>query len=94
MKDTKYARGEYTTPDVNLFPRGLGYIGDVVRDKGLTFGVWTAPFEVSERAWVYENHKDWLLHNAAGQLIHIGDVTEHTDLLYVLDTTNPAPRNT
>jgi hypothetical protein len=85
----QYARGEYTTPDVNLFPRGLGYIGDVVRDKGLTFGVWTAPFEVSERAWVYENHKDWLLHNAAGQLIHIGDVTEHTDLLYVLDTTNP-----
>jgi hypothetical protein len=85
----QYARGEYTTPDVNLFPRGLGYIGDVVRDKGLTFGVWTAPFEVSERAWVYENHKDWLLHNAAGQLIHIGDVTEHTDPLYVLDTTNP-----
>ena len=85
----QYARGEYTTPDVNLFPRGLGYIGDVVRQNGLTFGVWTAPFEVSERAWVYQNHKDWLLHNAAGQLIHIGDVTEHTDLLYVLDTTNP-----
>ena len=85
----QYARGEYTTPDVNLFPRGLGYVGDVVRHNGLTFGVWTAPFEVSERAWVYQNHKDWLLHNSAGQLIHIGDVTNHNDLLYVLDTTNP-----
>jgi hypothetical protein len=85
----QYARGEYTTPDANLFPRGLGYVGDEVRRRGLTFGVWTAPFEVSDRAWVYQNHKDWLLHNAAGQLIHIGHVTNHNDPLYVLDTTNP-----
>lgn len=85
----QYARGEYATPDANLFPRGLGYVADAVRGNGLKFGVWTAPFEVSERAWVFQNHKDWLLHNATGQLIHIGDVTEHKDLLYVLDTTNP-----
>ena len=85
----QYARGEYTTPDANLFPSGLGYVADEVRGNGLTFGVWTSPFQVSERAWVYQNHKDWLLHNAAGQLIHTGEVTEHKDPLYVLDTTNP-----
>jgi alpha-galactosidase len=85
----QYARGEYATPDANLFPRGLGYVGDEVRRDGLTFGVWTAPFEVSERAWVFQNHKDWLLHNSAGQLIHIGHVTGQNDPLYVLDTTNP-----
>ena len=85
----QYARGEYTTHDANLFPRGLGYVGDEVRRRGLTFGVWTAPFEVSDRAWVFQNHKDWLLHNSAGQLIHIGHVTDHNDPLYVLDTTNP-----
>jgi hypothetical protein len=89
----QYARGEYSTPDVKLFPRGLSYVGEVVRHNGMTFGVWTAPFEVSERAWVYQNHKDWLLHNAAGQLIHIGNVTNHTDLLYVLDTTNPGAQD-
>jgi len=65
----------------------------VVRRNGITFGVWTAPFEVSERAWVYQNHKDWLLHNAAGQPIHIGTVTDHNDLLYVLDTTNPGAQD-
>ena len=85
----QFARGEYTTADAKLFPRGIGYIADLVRHDGLTFGLWTAPFEVSERAWVFETHPEWLLHNAAGQLIHIGYVTDKHDALYVLDTTNP-----
>ena len=89
----QYARGEYTTADAKLFPRGLGYTADLVRHAGLTFGVWTAPFEVSERAWVFQNHPDWLLHNAAGELIHIGYVTEKNDPLYVLDTTNPGAQD-
>ena len=89
----QYARGEYTTPDANLFPRGIGYVAGEVRRNGLKFGVWTAPFEVSDRAWVFQNHKDWLLHNAAGQLIHIGHVTDKNDPLYVLDTTNPGAQN-
>jgi alpha-galactosidase len=89
----QYARGEYATADAKLFPLGIGYIADLVRHAGLTFGLWTAPFEVSERAWVFQNHKEWLLHNAAGQLIHIGYVTEQQDPLYVLDTTNPGAQN-
>ncbi len=89
----QYARGEYTTADAKLFPLGIGYIADLVRNNGLTFGLWTAPFEVSERAWVFQNHKEWLLHNAAGQLIHIGYVTDKQDPLYVLDTTNPGAQN-
>ncbi len=89
----QYARGEYTTADANLFPLGIAHIADLVRHAGLRFGLWTAPFEVSERAWVFQNHKDWLLHNAAGQLIHIGNVTDKQDPLYVLDTTNPGAQN-
>jgi hypothetical protein len=85
----QYARGEYTTADATLFPLGIGYIADLVRHSGLTFGMWTAPFEVSQRAWVFQKHPEWLLHNAAGQLIHIGYVTDKQDPLYVLDTTNP-----
>lgn len=85
----QYARGEYTTADGSRFPLGLAYIADRVRHDGLTFGVWTAPFEVSERAWVYQHHKEWLVHNAAGALIHIGYVTDKKDPLYVLDTTHP-----
>jgi alpha-galactosidase len=89
----QYARGEYLTADAKLFPLGIAYIADLVRHSGLTFGLWTAPFQVSERAWVFQNHKEWLLHNAAGQLIHIGYVTDKQDSLYVLDTTNPGAQN-
>ena len=45
-----------------------------ILSDGLTVGLWTAPFEVSSRAWVYEHHKDWLVHNADGQPIPLEDM--------------------
>jgi len=83
----QYARGEYATPNARLFPHGIAPIGDEVRRLGLTFGIWTAPFEVTNRASVYENHKDWLVHTADGKPISIG--TDYGDTLYALDTTHP-----
>jgi len=62
-------------------------IGDEVRHLGLTFGIWTAPFEVTNRAWIYENHKDWLVHTADGKPIPIG--AAYGDTLYALDATHP-----
>jgi hypothetical protein len=85
----QYARGEYTTPNARMFPDGMRALGDEVRHLGLTFGVWVAPFEVSERAWVYENHKDWLVHNADGAPIPIVRGGQGTDTVYALDATNP-----
>jgi len=85
----QYARGEYTTPDATLFPHGVADLEHKATRMGLIPGIWTAPFEVSERSWVYQNHPDWLVHNAKGQPIHIGWVTGHNDRLFVLDCTNP-----
>lgn len=85
----QFARGEYFTPNAANFPLGMKFIGDHVRHLGLTFGIWTAPFEVSERSSVFQNHKDWLVSNRAGQPIHLGHVTQDKDQLYALDTTNP-----
>jgi alpha-galactosidase len=57
---------------------------------GLKVGVWTAPFEVGERAWIYEHHKDWLVHNAHGEPISIGSAEEvPAERLFVLDVTHP-----
>jgi len=86
----QYARGEYTTPNATQFPDGMRYVGRQVSKQGLTFGIWTAPFEVTARAWVYEHHKDWLVHNAQGKPIQIGFVGNgKTDPIFVLDTTHP-----
>ena len=87
----QYARGEYVHTDARHFPEGLMGVGHYVTQQGLNFGVWTAPFEVSVRSWVYENHKDWLVHNAAGQPIRI--LQPEIEELYALDTTNPGAQD-
>jgi len=85
-----YARGEYTTPNVAQFPNGLAPLTRNVAHLGLKMGFWTAPFEVSDRSSVYQNHKGWLVHNAQGEPIQIGVGTEAgRETLFVLDATNP-----
>ena len=86
----QFARGEYTTPDAHVFPNGMGSLEYKVRGLGLTPGIWTAPFEVSERSSVFLQHPDWLVKNAKGQPIHAGFVVDGEDPLYVLDVTHPA----
>ncbi len=85
----QYARGEYSTTNATLFPSGMAALEQKVSDLGLVPGIWTAPFEVSDRSWIYENHRDWLVHNMAGKPIHAGWVTNKSDRLFILDTTNP-----
>ena len=84
-----YARGEYVTANAAQFPNGMRSLGYKITNMGLTFAVWTAPFEVSQRAWVYEHHQDWLVKDAQGRPIRVDYVDRHADPLYVLDTTNP-----
>jgi alpha-galactosidase len=86
----QYARGEYATANATQFPDGLRFVGNRITADGLTFGIWTGPFEVTSRAWVYEHHRDWLVHNAKGEPIRNQEVWhQKTDVLYTLDTTNP-----
>ncbi len=86
----QYARGEYLTANATQFPDGMRLVAHHILRDGLTVGLWTAPFEVSSRAWVYEHHKDWLVHNAEGQPIPLEDVwRQGVDTLYALDTTHP-----
>ena len=86
----QYARGEFVTANATQFPDGMRFVAHHILRDGLTVGLWTAPFEVSSRAWVYEHHKDWLVHNAKGEPIPLEDVwRQGVDTLYALDTTHP-----
>ena len=40
---------------------------------GLTFGVWTAPFEVSERAWVFLERTNFSVNDRSDIRQRIGD---------------------
>lgn len=84
-----YARSEYTTANATQFPDGIRKLESKICNLGLTPGLWTAPFEVSARAWVYSHHKDWLVHDAKGAPIQVGYVEGDVDPVFVLDTTNP-----
>lgn len=83
-----YARGEYTTPNKHNFPEGMARFFRSVLSLGLTPGLWTAPFEISERSWVYRNHEDWLVKNRDGEPIYLGK-EKGVDGIFALDTTNP-----
>jgi alpha-galactosidase len=86
----EYSRSEYATPNASQFPNGMWDLTHRISRLGLKVGVWTAPFDVGERAWVYQHHKDWLVHNAHGDPISIGIAEEvEGERLFVLDTTNP-----
>jgi alpha-galactosidase len=89
----QFARGEYATPDGKTFPKGMAFVTHQAEDQGLTFGLWVAPFQVSDRSWVYEHHKDWLVHNLEGEPIHIGTVGGRFEQLYALDPTNPGAQD-
>jgi alpha-galactosidase len=84
-----YARGEYSTSNAAQFPHGMWSVEHKIRSLGLVPGIWTGPFEVSDRSWIYEHHKDWLVRDDHNSPISIGYVDDHADRLYVLDTTNP-----
>jgi len=85
-----YSRGEYATPNASQFPHGMEDLTRHISRLGLKIGVWTAPFEAGERSWIYEHHKDWLVHNAHGDPIPIADAEEvQGERLFVLDVTHP-----
>ncbi len=90
----QYARGEYATANATQFPDGMRFVGHRITADGLTLGIWTGPFEVTSRAWVYEHHKEWLVHNSKGQPIPSRDVWhQNTDFIYTLDTTHPGAQD-
>ena len=85
----QYARGEYTTPNAAVFPHGMASVEHKISALGLTTGIWTAPFQVSSRSEVYEDHPDWLVHDATGNPLPSSWIGNTNEKLFVLDSTNP-----
>jgi alpha-galactosidase len=89
-----YARGDYSTANASKFPRGMRPLTQSIAQHGLSIGIWTAPFEVGEFGSIYQNHKDWLVHNARGEPIQVTTDEEiRSEKIFALDCTNPAAQD-
>jgi len=85
-----YARGDYATPNATKFPNGMRPLTQRIAQLGLNIGIWTAPFEVGEFGSIYQNHKDWLVHNVKGEPIQVTtDEEVRSEKVFALDCTNP-----
>ena len=87
----QYSRGEYSTPDATKFPHGMRNLSREISRLGLKLGLWVAPLQVGGRAWVAQNHKDWLVRNARGGPLWY-NASRDEEPFYVLDVTNPDAR--
>ena len=65
-----------------LFPAGLGAVGDAVREVGLEFGLWLEPEMVSPESELFHKHPEWVLQVTGRKK------TEARHQL-ILDLTNP-----
>lgn len=102
LDDGWFSHGKYARDDKNRdtsglgdwvvnpekLPRGLGWLSDEAKKRGLKFGLWVEPEMVNTKSWLAEAHPDWLLREPKREMI-LGRGKTQT----VLDFTNPAVRD-
>ncbi|KAG0034837.1 hypothetical protein BGZ82_005582 [Podila clonocystis] len=60
--DDGYATvGDWLSPDTKKFPRGMTVIAQAIRDKGLTPGLWLAPFLACRKSKIVQERPNWFV---------------------------------
>ncbi|MFH0758443.1 MAG: glycoside hydrolase family 36 protein [Bacteroidota bacterium] len=54
------------------FPHGMKWLAEKIKSLHLKPGLWIAPFVVSEKAGIFQNHPDWFLKNPDNSLKRVG----------------------
>ena len=55
------------------FPSGLEYLAQEIKKAGCKAGIWLAPFIVEERSDFYKEHSDWMVKDAKGETVWLGE---------------------
>ena len=74
-------------PDPERYPRGLRPISEAIHAQGMRFILWFEPERVTPGTWLYQQHPEWLLRDAASE--HEGEGRLQSALL---NLGNPAAR--
>lgn len=80
--------GDWFDPHPLRFPNGVSDLSAEIRRRGLTPGLWLAPFIVHPASRLAHQHPDWLLRNEKGRPVNAGFVWNA--FCQALDLTNPA----
>ena len=64
--------GDWLTPDPKKFPNGLGPAAKAIRAKGMTPGIWLAPFACEKKSALWQKHPDWLVRDSRGEVVLCG----------------------
>ena len=71
--DDGYAKvGDWLEYDRSRFPEGLRGIAREAAAQGFRPGLWLAPFLCERTSRIFAEHQDWLLRDAAGELVTTG----------------------
>ena len=64
--------GDWFDIDKDKFPDGLETLVKNIANKGMTAGIWLAPFVCEKRSKLYREHGDWLLRDRHGRPVYTG----------------------
>ena len=83
--------GDWLTPK-HGFPDGVAPILAAARAKGLTPGLWLAPFVATSGSTLFQAHPEWLQRQQDGALVLCGDFPHWNGKFYALDLEQQAVR--
>jgi len=85
--DDKRGLGDWVLNEAKL-PKGLGWLADAAKERGLKFGIWVEPEMANTTSELVDQHPDWVLREKTRRLRQGRGGTQ-----VVLDMTNPALRD-
>lgn len=74
-------------------PQGLGFLAQKIRERGLSPGLWFAPFVAAKHSDLARKHPEWLLKDNKGGLLKAAWNPYWGDWYYALDFYNNEVRN-
>ena len=66
------AVGDWFSINKEKFPNGMKVLVDAIHEKGLSAGLWLAPFGAQKGSDIAKKHPDWLIKDEKGKPIPVG----------------------
>lgn len=83
--------GDWLEPSKN-FPHGIQPVLEKIAATGIKPGLWFAPFAVEKGSRILEEHPEWMIHDANGEILYPATWRDNVPIA-ILDATHPEVYN-